>query len=113
MRNTLQIQLSTLENDYANVRARYEEEAEAAAQARAQLSKLASEMQALKAKYDREVVLKAEEIEETRRKFALRITELEEAAERKSSAYASLLHPVCNVALCVQARDNARRTWIN
>ena len=80
-----------------NVRARYEEEAESANQARAQLSKLTAELQVLKTKYDREVVLKSEETEEVRRKFTLRITELEEITERKSPLCAGFPRKVSSV----------------
>ncbi len=66
LRNQLQVQLGSMQVDYENALARAEEESDAATQLRAQVSRLNSELAALKNKYDREVLHKSEEFEEFR-----------------------------------------------
>ena len=66
MRSNLQLQLTGIQSEYENALLRAEEEADAASQFRNQLSRLTSEWQTLKTKYDKEVLHKAEEFEETR-----------------------------------------------
>ena len=56
----------SLQEDYENLQAQYEDESEAGGTLRSQITKLTADMQALKGKYDREVMQKTEEIEEIR-----------------------------------------------
>ena len=60
------IQLSTLQQDYDVLSAKYEDESEAGTLLRNQISKLNTELQALKSKYEREIMAKTEELEELR-----------------------------------------------
>lgn len=64
LRSQLQVQISSLQVDYEAVVLRAEEESEASTQLRAQVSRLNSELAALKGKYDRELLQKSEEFEE-------------------------------------------------
>ena len=64
LRSQLQVQLGSLQVDYESAVQRAEEESEASTQLRAQVSRLNSELAALKGKYDRELLQKSEEFEE-------------------------------------------------
>ena len=64
LRSQLQVQLGSLQVDYEAAVLRAEEESEASTQLRAQVSRLNSELSALKGKYDRELLQKSEEFEE-------------------------------------------------
>ncbi len=60
------IQLSSLQVDFDNLSARFEEESEAAASLRGQLQKVLGDYQSLKSRFDKEILAKAEEVEEIR-----------------------------------------------
>ncbi|KAL3314200.1 hypothetical protein Ciccas_007185 [Cichlidogyrus casuarinus] len=82
-RITLQTQLTSLQLDFDNLQVRYEEESEEASHLRAQVSKFNTEMASMKSKLEKELLSKTEEFEEMKRKFTVRITELEDLAERE------------------------------
>ena len=81
-KNSLTIQFNNLQVDYDNLNARFEEESDAAANLRAQHSKLQQEMQTMKSRYEKDILIKIEEVEDIRRKFGARIAELEDMAEQ-------------------------------
>ena len=60
------MQLTSFQAEYDNALARAEEDSELVSQLRNQNSRLNAELQALKSKYDKEVMVKVEEYEETR-----------------------------------------------
>lgn len=80
-RNTLSITVNNLQIELDNVNGRLEDECEGANQARAALSKAATELGALKTKYDKDMMMRTEELEDFRRRTNARIAELEDAAE--------------------------------
>ena len=65
-RNQLSITLTNLQVDFDNLNARLEEEAETSASLRAQLQRAQSDYQQLKSKYDKDISIRTEEIEEIR-----------------------------------------------
>jgi len=65
-RNQLSVQLTNLQVDFDNVNARLEEETENANSMRSQLQKVAAEYQALKSRFDKELIARTEELEEIR-----------------------------------------------
>ncbi|CAG0920015.1 unnamed protein product [Notodromas monacha] len=80
-RSTLESSLHTVEIELESVRVQLEEEAEARLDLERQLSKASSDVMTWKSKYESESTARQEEIEELRRKFHVRITELEEQVE--------------------------------
>ncbi len=64
LRNQLTITVNNLQMDFDNANARLEEEAEANASLRNQLSKAQGDLGAFKSKYEKEVVLRIEEMED-------------------------------------------------
>ncbi|XP_018649676.1 putative paramyosin [Schistosoma mansoni] len=89
-RFNLQAQLTSLQMDYDNLQAKYDEESEEASNLRSQVSKFNADIAALKSKFERELMSKTEEFEEMKRKFTMRITELEDTAERERLKAVSL-----------------------
>jgi len=81
LRNQLTIQLTNIQVDFDNLNARLEEEQEAGSGLRAALAKAQGELQTLRGRYDKDMMMKTEELEEMRRKFTARIAELEDACE--------------------------------
>ncbi len=65
-RNQITIQFNSLQVDFDNLNARYEEEAEAAGLLRNQVSKITVELQNLRQKYDKDMMARAEELEDLR-----------------------------------------------
>ncbi|VDP38483.1 unnamed protein product [Schistosoma curassoni] len=89
-RFNLQAQLTSLQMDYDNLQAKYDEESEEASNLRGQVSKFNADIAALKSKFERELMSKTEEFEEMKRKLTMRITELEDTAERERLKAVSL-----------------------
>nr|ABS19447.1 multivalent antigen sj97-GAPDH [synthetic construct] len=89
-RFNLQAQLTSLQMDYDNLQAKYDEESEEASNLRNQVSKFNADIAALKSKFERELMSKTEEFEEMKRKLTMRITELEDVAERERLKAVSL-----------------------
>ncbi len=77
-RSTLEGNLHSVEIELESVRVQLEEEAEARLDLERQLSKANQDAMTWKSKYDHECAARTEEVEELRRKFHVRITELEE-----------------------------------
>ena len=67
------MQLGALQADHESAVLRAEEESEASTQLRAQVSRLNSELAALKGKYDRELLQKSEEFEEYKCAFTFSV----------------------------------------
>lgn len=80
-RAQLELQISGLLDEVSSLKAQLGDEAEAAAGFKAQSLKWQNDFQQLKGKYDKDVVLISEELEEVRRKLTLRVTELEAEVE--------------------------------
>jgi len=85
LRSQLQIQLTNLQVDFDNLNARLEEESESSGSLKAQLSRSQADYLSIKSKYDKEIVIIQEELEDTRRKFTARLAELEDMAEQARS----------------------------
>jgi len=77
-RSSLETSLHSLEVELESVRVQLEEEAEARLDLERQLSKANQDSMTWKSKYEHECTARTEEVEEMRRKFHIRITELEE-----------------------------------
>merc|ERR1712045_398431 len=84
------IQINSLQIEYDNLNARYEEEVEGAGGMRNQVSKLQAELVALRSKYDKDMMMKAEELEDLRRRLNARIAELEDACEQARTRAAKM-----------------------
>lgn len=80
-RSTLESNLHQVEIELDSLRVQLEEESEARLDLERQLVKVNGEAQQWHSKYDTEVANRAEEIEEIRRKFTIRIQEQEEHIE--------------------------------
>lgn len=80
-RSTLEASLRQVEVDLDSLRVQLEEESEARLDLERQLVKVNGEAQQWHSKYDAEVASRAEELEEIRRKFTIRIQEQEEHIE--------------------------------
>ncbi|KAB0796793.1 hypothetical protein PPYR_10854 [Photinus pyralis] len=80
-RSLLEAQLHQVEVELESIRVQLEEESEARLDLERQLVKSQGEVQIWKSKYDTECVAHAEEVEELRRKYNIRITEMEEHIE--------------------------------
>jgi len=81
-KNQLTIIVTNLQVDLDNLNARLDEETENAANLRAQLQRALADYAALKSKYDKDITMRIEEFEESRRKMVARIAELENEAEQ-------------------------------
>jgi chromosome segregation ATPase len=81
-RSLLESQLHSVENELDSIRIQLEEESEARLDLERQLVKVNSESQQWRSKYETEVSARAEEVEEIRRKFQIRIQETEEHIEQ-------------------------------
>lgn len=66
MHNQLAIQVTNLLLELDGCNARLDEEAEAAEGARCQLQRATGDLQQLKVKYEKEIILVSEQVEETR-----------------------------------------------
>jgi len=66
LRSQLAAQLSALQANFDQVTVRLEEETEAAQNAKAALQRLQNEYQQLKSKYDKEILVLTEELEDIR-----------------------------------------------
>ncbi|KAK5642657.1 hypothetical protein RI129_008824 [Pyrocoelia pectoralis] len=80
-RSLLEAQLHQVEVELESVRVQLEEESEARLDLERQLVKSQGDVQIWKSKYDTECLAHAEEVEELRRKYNIRITEMEEHIE--------------------------------
>ncbi|XP_017769103.1 PREDICTED: paramyosin, long form-like [Nicrophorus vespilloides] len=80
-RSILEASLHQIEIELESVRVQLEEESEARLDLERQLVKSQGEVQIWKSKYETEAIARAEEIEELRRKYTVRITEQEEHIE--------------------------------
>jgi chromosome segregation ATPase len=77
-RSSLESTLHSVEVELESVRVQLEEEAEARLDLERQLSKANADVLTWKSKYEHECSARTEEVEEIRRKFHVRVTELEE-----------------------------------
>lgn len=84
-RTTLEASLHQVEIELESVRVQLEEESEARLDMERQLVKATGEVQVWKSKYEGEAAARAEEIEEIRRKYNIRIQEQEELIESLST----------------------------
>jgi len=80
-RAQLELQINGLLDEVANLKGQLSDESEASSGFKSQSVKWQSEFQQLKSKYDKDVVIISEELEEVRRKLTLRVTELEAEVE--------------------------------
>ena len=80
-RSLLEAQLHQVEIELESVRVQLEEESEARLDLERQLVKSQGDVQIWKSKYESECAAHAEEVEELRRKYNIRITEMEEHIE--------------------------------
>lgn len=80
-RSILEANLHQVEIDLESVRVQLEEESEARLDMERQLVKSHGEIQVWRSKYESEAAARAEEVEELRRKYTIRITEQEEHIE--------------------------------
>jgi len=89
-RSTLESNLHSVEIELESVRVQLEEEAEARLDLERQLSKANQDCLSWKSKYDHQCTAHTEEVEELRRKFHVRVTELEEQINALISKCAGL-----------------------
>lgn len=80
-RSTLESQLHSVEIELESCRVQLEEESESRLEVERQLSKSNADVTLWRSKYETEVSSRAEELEEVRRKFHIRISEQEEQIE--------------------------------
>ena len=66
LHSQIEIQFSSLQLDYDNLHAQFDEEHESSASLRNQLTKTQTEYQALKSKYDKDISARIDELEEVR-----------------------------------------------
>lgn len=90
VRSQLAIQLANLQVEFENLSVRLDEEMDASLELKNQLQRSQNEFQLLKSKYDKEISLMTEELEETRRKFTMRLAELEETVSQSQGRASKL-----------------------
>merc|ERR1712168_456052 len=84
-RNALSIQITNIQVDFDALTVKHGEEAEAATLLRQQNAKISGEYGTLKSRYDKDILMKLEEIEDIKRKTGARLVELEDLAEQAKS----------------------------
>lgn len=88
--NQLQAQFSNLNDDFVRLHGDLDEQMEANARLQAELQKAGADSAQLKAKYEKDVTIVTEELEDTKRKFGARLAELESQLEAAKSKAARL-----------------------
>ncbi|GAA6226014.1 myosin-16-like [Lates japonicus] len=89
-RNTAVVGLANTRHDLSLVREQLEEELEARGELQRLVSKLNADVTSWRTKYETDAIHRTEELEETKRKLAVRLQEAEEAAEAAQARAASL-----------------------
>jgi len=102
-RSQLSIIVTNLQVDLDNANARLDEESENSASLRAQLQRALADYATLKSKYDKDITARIEEFEESRRKMAARIAELESELDQARNRASKLEKE--KIKLQVEIRD--------
>ncbi|XP_020782992.2 myosin-16-like [Boleophthalmus pectinirostris] len=89
-RNTAVIGLANARHDLSLLKEQLEEESEARGELQRLVSKLNADVTTWRTKYETDAIHRTEELEETKRKLAVRLQEAEEAAEAAQARAASL-----------------------
>lgn len=85
--------MTNLQVDFDNLNARLEEESETSASLRAQLQRAQTDYQQLKSKYDKDLAIRLEEIEEVRSAISLFLFEIECILVHASHLFGVILRP--------------------
>ncbi|XP_026180047.1 myosin-16-like [Mastacembelus armatus] len=89
-RNTAVVALANAHHDLSLLKEQLEEESEARGELQRLVSKLNADVTSWRSKYETDAIHRTEELEETKRKLAVRLQEAEEAAEAAQARAASL-----------------------
>uniref|UniRef100_A0A667XSN2 Myosin-16-like n=1 Tax=Myripristis murdjan TaxID=586833 RepID=A0A667XSN2_9TELE len=89
-RNTAVVSLANARHDLSLLKEQLEEESEARGELQRLVSKLNADVTSWRSKYETDAIHRTEELEETKRKLAVRLQEAEEAAEAAQARAASL-----------------------
>ncbi|XP_037648480.1 myosin-16-like [Sebastes umbrosus] len=89
-RNTAVVGLANARHDLSLLKEQLEEESEARAEQQRLVSKLNGDVSSWRTKYETDAIHRTEELEETKRKLAVRLQEAEQAAEAAQARAASL-----------------------
>ncbi|XP_058509104.1 myosin-16-like [Solea solea] len=89
-RNTAVVALANARHDLSLLKEQLEEESEARSELQRLVSKLNADVTSWRSKYETDAIHRTEELEETKRKLAVRLQEAEEAAEAAQARAASL-----------------------
>ncbi|XP_061892707.1 myosin-16-like [Entelurus aequoreus] len=89
-RNTAVVALANARHDLSLLKEQLEEESEARGEMQRLVSKLNADVTTWRSKYETDAIHRTEELEETKRKLAVRLQEAEEAAEAAQARAASL-----------------------
>ncbi|XP_051243442.1 myosin-16-like [Dicentrarchus labrax] len=89
-RNTAVVALANTRHDLSLLKEQLEEESEARGELQRLVSKLNADVTSWRSKYETDAIHRTEELEETKRKLAVRLQEAEEAAESAQARAASL-----------------------
>ncbi|XP_071762474.1 myosin-16-like [Centroberyx gerrardi] len=89
-RSTAVVGLANARHDLALLKEQLEEESEARSELQRLVSKLNADVTSWRSKYETDAIHRTEELEETKRKLAVRLQEAEEAAEAAQARAASL-----------------------
>ncbi|XP_071330359.1 myosin-16-like [Trachinotus anak] len=89
-RNTAVVALANARHDLSLLKEQLEEESEARGELQRLVSKLNADVTSWRSKYETDAIHRTEELEETKRKLAVRLQEAEEAAEAAQAKAASL-----------------------
>ncbi|XP_040918611.1 myosin-16-like [Toxotes jaculatrix] len=89
-RNTAVVALANARHDLSLLKEQLEEESEARGELQRLVSKLNADVTSWRSKYETDAIHRTEELEETKRKLAVRLQEAEEAAEAAQARAASL-----------------------
>ncbi|XP_039679879.1 myosin-16-like [Perca fluviatilis] len=89
-RNTAVMGLANARHDLSLLKEQLEEESEARGELQRLVSKLNADVTSWRSKYETDAIHRTEELEETKRKLAVRLQEAEEAAEAAQARAASL-----------------------
>ncbi|KAM7386501.1 hypothetical protein PAMA_009217 [Pampus argenteus] len=89
-RNTAAVALANARHDLSLLKEQLEEEAEGRGELQRLVSKLNADVTSWRSKYETDAIQRTEELEETKRKLAVRLQEAEEAAEAAQARAASL-----------------------
>ncbi|XP_073350991.1 myosin-16-like [Pagrus major] len=89
-RNTAVVSLANARHDLSLLKEQLEEESEGRGELQRLVSKLNADVTSWRSKYETDAIHRTEELEETKRKLAVRLQEAEEAAEAAQARTASL-----------------------